>query len=533
MKVFILGLDGMAPRIVESYVKADLLPNFKNVIDAGASGVLRSTIPPITGPAWISLATGKTPGKHHVFEFRKRKGYNASPVTKNTSADAEPIWGILSRNGRTVQILNVPFAYPPDKVNGIMVSGLMTPNTRTEFTFPKEFKHEISKLIPDYRIDIQTRDFLVSGDKNLLLKEVFKITEDRRRLMNHCLDTRPCDLFFVAFVGPDRLQHFMWDQICSFDSECVRYFRLLDNILGDIMKRMDDDSVLFITSDHGFSAVRKTFYVNKFFEEHGLLRTRKRRGPQQKLGKTNSFNVMRFFYKLLLRTKLLSLKKYVPLRLLTFLKNCLWSFVLVDWKNTKVFSLLWYGISVNLKGREPLGCVEQQDYSQLCEVVKEKLLNAKDPETGENIVKSVFKADELYPSKGHVDGKPDLIYVLNDGYAARDNLMSEDILKRKEWTMSGCHDRNGLLLAYGNAIRNTRINADIYDVMPTVLYLLGLAVPEDVDGRILTEVIAPEFVGKNEARFEKPRSVELSEPQIRKEEAEEVERQLRGLGYLS
>jgi len=514
MKVFLLGLDGMTLRIVEPYVKADLLPNFKKIMEQGSYGILRSTIPPITGPAWVSLATGKNPGKHQVFEFRKRKGYGTSLVTKNTSSNAEPIWDILSRNGKSVQILNVPFAYPPDKVNGIIVSGLMTPNTKTEFTFPKEFKSEIFKLIPKYRIDIDVRGFM------------------GRKLMNYCLDKHPYDLFFVVFVGPDRLQHVMWDQVCSFDDECVRYYKLLDDILGDIMKRMDDNSVLFIASDHGFSAVRKTFFVNKFLEEHGLLKIRKRRSPQQKLQKVNSTNIVRFLYKLL-PTKLLSLKNYLPLGLSMFLENFLWSSVLVDWKNTKVFSLIWCCINVNLKGREPLGCVEQQNYSQLCELVKKKLLNVKDPETGQNIIKSVYKTNELYPSKVKSDDKPDLIYVLNDGYAARNNLMSEDVLKVREQNKSGYHDRNGLLLAYGNTIKNTRINADIYDVMPTILYFLGLAIPEDVDGRILTEVITPEFLGKNKARFEKPRSIELSEPQICKEEAKELERQLRDLGYLS
>jgi predicted AlkP superfamily phosphohydrolase/phosphomutase len=540
MKVYLLGLDGMTLKVLTPYMEKNLLPNFKKIIDGGASGILRSTIPPVTAPAWTSLATGKNPGKHHVFEFRKTKGYETTLITKSTSSAAEPIWRIISRHGKTVKILNIPLTYPPDEVKGVMVSGMMTPNTKTEFTFPKETKREILKLIPRYRMDIETREFLASGDTNVLLKEVFEITEDRRILMNYFLDGEPCDLFFIAFLGPDRIQHFMWDQVQAMNPDCVRYYRLLDDILGDILKRLDNDSVLFVASDHGFETINKTFGVNKFLEERGFLHIRRHRNFHQKPVKIHFEKVALFLFKFVARARILHLKKCLPPAFLTLLRNMFWSIISgksnIDWERTRAFSFLLNCVSVNLKGRNPLGCVEPEDYDKLCEIIENELLEVKDPQTGRNIIKSVYRGDQLYPTQKQTENKPDLMFLPNSGYSINTDIKLDGVLTDANLgtvRAPGNHDMDGLFLAYGNAIKSTKINADIYDIMPTILYLLGLAIPEDVDGRVLSEVIKPEFTERNKILFEKARSDGSTGVQMSDEEEEELRRQLKGLGYIS
>jgi len=95
MRVFLLGLDGMTLKAVEPYARSGLLPNFKRAMDEGSFGVLRSTIPPVIGPAWLSMTTGKNSGKHGLFEFRTKNGYNTEIVAKNVSPFAEPIWSFI------------------------------------------------------------------------------------------------------------------------------------------------------------------------------------------------------------------------------------------------------------------------------------------------------------------------------------------------------------------------------------------------------------------------------------------------------
>ncbi len=537
MKVFLLGLDGMTLRIVEPYVKADLLPNFKKIMEQGCYGILRSTIPAITGPGWVSLATGKNPGKHGVYEFRKRQGYKTELITKCTSPHAEPIWKILSRNGEKVTIASVPFTYPPDEVNGIMISGLMTPGVNTDFVFPHQLKHDIFELIPDYTIDIDLELYLHSKDTGALLNEVVRVTEQDRKLMNYLLEKTPSGLFFVAFTGPDRIQHFLWDEIVSMNAECVQYYKLIDDILGDILQKMDDDAVLFVASDHGFAGATRGFYINNFLQNLGLLRVQGGSKTKNVLAKMNiSTTSFRWFIK---KVGLLSLKSLLPSAFLRHIRGFLPARGVleneIDWQNTKACSLLIHGmVFINLKGREPAGIVEEEQYDQLCDMITEELLKLKDPQTNKNVINAVFRTDQLYSLQCTSDS-PDLIVVANEGYSINESI-GGDILGENRVAnrcRTGDHDTNGLFLAYGNVIKSKQVDADIYDIMPTILYLMGKPIPEDVDGHVLNEIISDDFVKENEIRFEKTTSYEHSnETALNEDETEQMQRQLRSLGYL-
>lgn len=538
MKVFLLGLDGMTLDIVQPYIKAGLLPNFKRILDEGSYGILRSTIPPLSGPAWLSMTTGKNPGKHGLFEFRKKNDYKTEIVTKNTSVHAEPIWKILSRNNRRVSILNVPFTYPPDKTNGMMISGLMTPSEDTEFTYPKTIKDELFKLIPDYKLDIKTR-ILFSRDKEKCLKEIFKHTKDVRTFMDRYSMDKSWDLSFVVYVGSDRLQHLLWDEIISMDPTCVQYYQLLDDILGDILSGLDDETVLFVVSDHGFSRVNKVFYITTFLNQIGLLDLRERRGISKLIDKVDFSS--KFMDKLIGLVATITapskVKKSLPSWLLKRILK-----VLPDpqgntnWSKTKLFVTLGHGIVfVNLKGRESLGIVEKEDYDKLCRQVEQKMLELKDPDTGENVVEAVLMGDEIYSSE-YSNSMPDLVVVMKDGYSIH-TAVGKDVLSRK--TLRGRqvtseHHKNGLLMAFGSNIERKRLDAEIYDIAPTILYLMGVPIPEDVDGRVLTEIISPDFVNKNEVKFEKIVKSGFSESGILSdEESEAITKQLKDLGYLS
>ena len=538
MKVFLLGLDGMTLRTVEPYVKANLLPNFKKIMEHGCYGVLRSTIPAITGPGWVSLASGKTPGKHGIYEFRKRRGYKVELITKCNSPHAEPMWSILSRHGGKVVIANVPFTYPPDQVNGIMISGLMTPGVNTDFVFPHQLKDDILKQIPDYQIDIDMESYLDSQDNiAALLNEVIRGTKQDRKLMNYLLDSAQWDLFFMALTGPDRVQHFLWDEIVSMNDECVRFYQLIDDILGDILERIDDETLLFVASDHGFGSAKRSFRINNFLRDIGLLQLRGVSQSKDVLGKMNISTAG--LRRLAKKVGLSDVKKYVPESFLKYVRSFLPARGVleseIDWRNTKACSLLMEGmIFINLKGREPAGIVEEDQYDELCARIKGELLALKDPDTGRNIVKAVFRNDELYSPQCDGD-KPDLLLVANEGYSLSENLggsiLGDNRIVNKYKT--GDHDENGMFLAYGHVIENMRINANIYDIMPTILYLMGAPVPEDVDGRVLSEAIRKDFVEKNKVRFEKTEETRTAEASTLKgKESEAIEKQLKNLGYL-
>ncbi len=530
MKVFILGLDGMTLRVVEPYVRKGLLPNFRKIMTGGAHGVLRSTIPPTTPPGWTSLATGKNPGKHGVYEFRRREGYDTHVVTRTSSQSAEPIWNILSRHGRHSIVVNVPCTYPPDPVKGIMVAGFMTPSEEKNFVYPPERKQEIFDLIPDYKIDLDEKELIFSKDSESLLGQVVKTTENLKELMDHYLRRDPWDLFFVVFTGPDRIQHFLWDQIVTFQSDCVEYYQRLDQIVGDILAQLDEDSVLFIVSDHGFMPIEKGFYLNNFLAERGLLHFTG--NPTFKTTVSTVNNVLNRF-------GFIRLKQLLPEALLKRVRGLsAKTFGVrsadVDWERTQAFSLLGAIINLNVKGREPRGVVAPEDYDSVCHRVREELLSLRDPETEKPVVKAVHKGANVY---GGVVGAevPDLVLETHEGYAVRNELGSRifDDNKVGNSRLVGEHELDGLFMAYGGPVVSTKTRASVYDIVPTALYLMGEAIPEDVDGRVLTEMIDDQFVQQHRARFEKASTgAPTRNGTLTDEEDVELRERLRGLGYL-
>jgi len=492
---------------------------------------------PLTPPAWISLATGKNPGKHGVYEFSKRVGYETYLVTKSTAPNCESLWEIMSRNGKKVGVINVPFTYPPDEVNGVMISGMMTPSIETDFVFPANMKEEIFKIVPGYQLDVDQEDILHYSGTDALLKRVFEDTNGLRTLTNYLLDKSKWDLFYVVFVGPDRLQHFLWNDILSADPDCVRYYKLLDDILGDILAKVEDDRVLFIVSDHGFKSAEKGFFINSFFREAELLEVRG--NPKVKKMFTKMGITGDTINKVLESVGLARLKASLPSWPIARIRRLFHLGGIqkedIDWGKTQVFSLLGYGnVYVNLKGREPEGIVEERDYERVCEMVIERLLSVKDPDTGKGIVRSVDRGSEIYPD-ATANERPDLVVIMEEGYSIRAGL-GKDIIsmnKLRDLHIEGYHDSDGLFMAYGNVIKSRKTNADICDIMPTILYLLGLPIPEDVDGRVLTEVVDDTFVERNHVQFEKKTKLKPSEHKaLTEEEVAKLEKHLRGLGYM-
>ena len=543
IKVILIGLDGMTLRVLEPYMKANLMPNFSSLTKNGCCGILSSTIPSLTGPGWSSMATGKNPGKHGIYEFRRRNGYRTELVTRNTSPRAEPIWKTLSRNNKRVAVVNVPFTYPPDSVNGIMVSGMMTPDISSDFVFPGEFKKQLLKIIPDYRLDIYSGKFKITGRKDALVERVLQVTNDGRKLMRRLLDTHRWDFFFMTFVGPDRLQHFMWDEVVSMDPQCVRCYQLIDDIIGDVLNRMDERTILFVGSDHGFAPAKRVFFVNNFLRRLGLLQTRKNPAPQN-----TRAGIHDTILRIISRTGLSEAKKLLPVRLVSAVRRSLSKGSVmghevdrkispeeIEWTGTKVFSLLTSGIiSVNLKEREPEGTVPPDQYDSVCRYVEEALLRVEDPLYKAKMVKAVFRGSDIYDGAYESSG-PDLVVVMNEPYSISERLGDSIVADSKldDRYMTGVHDRYGIYAACGPVINNSRTNADICDIAPTILYLMNTPIPYDVDGRVLTEIITPDFAAENPVRFEqKVVSKDPETGRLGKAESDQIERQLKNLGYL-
>ena len=126
--LLVIGLDGATHRLVDPLLAAGEMPELARLMAAGCHGVLRSTFPPLTPPAWSSFMTGKNPGKHGVMGFRGRPtGYQSGDWISSRNVRARTLWDIVGEAGKTVGAINVVPSYPVRPVNGFMVACMMAP----------------------------------------------------------------------------------------------------------------------------------------------------------------------------------------------------------------------------------------------------------------------------------------------------------------------------------------------------------------------------------------------------------------------
>jgi predicted AlkP superfamily phosphohydrolase/phosphomutase len=148
-KVIVIGLDGATLDLILPWVQKGLLPNFQRIIKKGIWGHLTSTIPPFTAPAWTSFMTGKNPGKHGIYDFMVREPGTYTSSSVNASfCDADSLWRIIGSEGKKVGVINVPMTYPPEEVNGFLISGMLTPSNTDTFSHPgnKETVRQFSRI---------------------------------------------------------------------------------------------------------------------------------------------------------------------------------------------------------------------------------------------------------------------------------------------------------------------------------------------------------------------------------------------------
>lgn len=488
MKVLVIGLDGATWDLIKPWVDNGELPTFKRLMEGGTWGKLESTIPPWTIPAWDSMTTGKTPVKLGYATFMVKEGYKFVPYMLKRKSQ-RLIWDLLSEQDYKTIVVNSPNVYSAHEIRGVMIAGWFNLSKDT-LAYPKNVLKEIaSSCGQHYVVDIFEVDFdtgsLISGpetDKEYierceLLFNIHSCTFD------HLLNSYEWDFAFLVFVTTDRLQHRFWNE-----KVLLSHYKKIDKWLSNLLAGLDNETLLLLVSDHGFGPVRYFLNINELFisREYLKLKSNAERG------------VMNTFFKLIKKLKLLSFARSILKILPRKYRNSLIKKAAprnitdldVDWDNTIAFAYEPSGeIYINLKGREPMGVVDPEDYDIIRDEIIHSLNNLE--YRGKKLKIRVFKKEEVYPEAKIFDTLPDLIVLpTEDGIQAVDPKVGHgEIITPANGTF-GNHRLNGIFLAYGPGIKKgQRIErAKIYDVAPTILHIFGLPIPKDMDGRVLTEI---------------------------------------------
>jgi predicted AlkP superfamily phosphohydrolase/phosphomutase len=483
-RILVIGLDGATWSLIRPWAQEGKLPVFQRLLATSTWGKLESTIPSASPPAWTSLFTGTTPAKHGIYRFVKEKkgSYFITPISSRDRR-TEPIWSLLNKAGKETIMINIPFTYPPDEVKGIMVSGLGTPSKSSNFTYPAVFKKKIFSCVPDYDVDFREDLLLQAKDRTSFLREIEKVTEAGNNLAKNLIENEKWHFFAYVIRSLDPLQHYFWDK----KEILFKFYQQVDRFLGWVVDRLEKKDILVLCSDHGFCRVHSRTYINNWLEEQGLFVMGKGSkslpvAPEKFLSWLTKHGLKGFVWRAK-RSRLLE-----PL-LRLFSPRSLKSLIKTDWQNTRAYFLEGSDgmININLRDRQASGIVKREDYERYRDQIIEKIKELRDPRTGAKVILDAKKAEEIYGYRAA--DMPDIILLKNEDYILKGyNYKGEIFEKIKERT--GEHAREGILLFHGPGIKQEAeiVGAQVYDLFPTFLDILGLPLPAGLDGKVLKEV---------------------------------------------
>lgn len=547
-RVWVIGLDGATFDLIKPWVEAGLLPTFKRLLETGSWGDVCSTIPPITGPAWISFMTGTNPGKHGVFDFTYRKPgtYDFPPVTGD-NRQQPTLWRILSDAGKRVLVLNVPMTFPPEPVNGLLVSGM--PATSL-ITYPEELATQIKEKIPFYVVYPDPGTAYSDQGINKFLDDLDKSIRGGIQLWDEMVSREKWDFAMILFNATDVVQHAMWkfmspahpqynpEKAKKYGSAILDVYQRFDTALNDIMSKMDSQTLLWVMSDHGFGPFHQFIHVNTWLIKTGLMKLKTKPLTRLKyLLFRMGFSPMPV-YNLLMSIGLGKFKREVVRGRSQKLRYVFLSFDDVDWDHTVAYSLGNIGqIRVNLRGREPKGCVEPgAEYDRVVKDIKERLSRLQDPKTGELVVESIYQNSEIY-SGSAVHDSPDILFLPRRleyfGFGEYE-FGDHRVIVPVERGISGTHRMNGIGIAWGSAVQSGKLkDARLEDLAPTILHLMGMKIPAHMDGRPLVEILkegnglqAPEIGPAIE-------NITGNSGGLSDDEAQAIRQRLKDLGYVA
>ena len=536
-RVLIIGLDGATWDVLTPLVEQGRMPRLRTLIQGGTSGVLRSTVPPITPAAWTTFMTGKSPGIHGIIDFERYdvRTHQLSFNTTNCLADIRTIWEILGDKGLRVGAVNVPMTFPPTPVNGFMISGFETPGTTADFTYPAELKADILARWPDYSFKNRWRRSTLGGDR-LVAKNIAAISHSFHQgaeVARHCGERYGWDALMIVYKLVDNLQHKTWKYLDPRTRHhwpgrtemTERCFAELDIALGKLMEFASENQAdIFIMSDHGHGSLDGRSQPNRLLLDWGYLKLRE--GGAQ--SRTRARHILRRWFTKGGKPKLAAGNADLAHDLA------------VDFSRTRA-CVMHAGMNgflyLNLRGRQRTGIVEPARYEALRDELRERFLSATCASPAGrtiNIYKQVHKPEEVYGcSRADREWLPDLLLVPCDGLSVVRKIRGRRPVtwispRRRE----GTHREDGVFLAYGAGIaQGKRVSADIADSTPTILAMLGLRIPDDMEGKVIAEAFDPPVHTETEPARRVSR--EVSDAAVYSEEdAETLTERLRDLGYL-
>jgi predicted AlkP superfamily phosphohydrolase/phosphomutase len=513
-KILLIGLDGADWKVINPLLKQNKLPHLKKIIENGTFGYLKSEDPLDSWVIWTTIATGKKPEEHGILNKFVPDPYSGEIILPTSNLiKVKRIWNIVSSLKKKAGVVGYLITWPPEEINGIMVSD------RTNIYTKYLTKDYSSPAFVDF-LSYQKFNELVSINDDSLMK-IFSVTEkldkekQRRfyslfkRISNniisdivtlnfadYLISNFDFDLFIVYERGTDALQHCFWKYLfpegftaIENDKELFKdlindYYIYLDSFIGNLIKKAGDDVTVIVVSDHGFSSYEYSEYT---------------------------FNINAILRNILMKPEIAEYQERIDF---IIEQSC----SLSPGKNIRISGLF-----------------TKEEFERLREILKRTLSEIEIIETGKKFIKPICDTNYGFVVELDMDYliKNPLYRISLNGseYKIADFLITKN-------QSSGTHDPLGIIIISGkNICQNKELpSATIYDITPTILYLMGLPVAKDMKGKVLVEAIEDKYLKRYPIRYidtyEKEKIEKPSRPIRSPEDEAKIKEMMRSLGYI-
>lgn len=440
-RVVVLGLDGLPCSLLRRLIAEGVMPRLGALVSQGDLVPMDTVEPPLSSVSWTTFFTGVNPGRHRIFGFFESQVDEYGIWFQNLNDVKVPtLWEYAQAHGRRTVSINLPGTFPAPPLNGVMVSGFIATDLQRS-VYPRMLLPALEKL--GYLLDLPCSN--VASEPEVFWRALGQSLQARERLLTALLQNEPHDLFIGVFTETDRVQHFYFDAIEEpshpFHARVRGFYSHLDSIIGGLADQVRADDELIILADHGFCQIEQELYVNHWLAEHGYLVMK-----DSRLG--------------------------APL-------------ATIDAARSRAFSLDPGRIYLNIRGRQPEGCVEPGDAARLREEIATGLaeLRIRVPWQAAPICPftRILRCEEVY-SGPWVCLAPDLVLCARDGIEMKGKFNSPGIAQLGHLT--GMHTFGDAAL-YVRGRKWPQGTPRMVDMAPTILNLMRLPVPEDLEGRVL------------------------------------------------
>jgi predicted AlkP superfamily phosphohydrolase/phosphomutase len=490
MRAVVIGVDGASWELVNHLIGEGDLPHFKDIVANGTTADLRSTLPPITGPAWASFATGLRPENHGVYDFVTHLEDDSRLMTSD-DIKAKTFYEMLSEADYRSVLIALPLSTPPRRINGIILPDFFAPrksyHPKTAERYLKEYR-----LTPDLKL--KGREFI---------DDLLAFEREHMRVAKEILQDEDWDFFFIHLISSDTISHRHYGDILrntDIGMEAREVFRNIDGFIGWCVENVvDDDTMLIILSDHGFRVCERTFFINKYLHDKGLLNMRpisedRIKDSPQFRDKRKELTVPSWMYPLLRNRVMRRVGRFLER---TMFKNYnVKAGMIPDPRSSEFFMPTPSSHCLN---------VNTDDEERVRSVVRD-LEELEDGERGVRVFDEVVHSPEANR----------IFFVPHKDYFVTEANSETEMMTETHFY----HDMNGIFLACGpNVRKGHRIDTvTLLDLAPTVLDVYQVPIPESIDGNVLTQI------------YEDRAKVELDPVEKRTmEEKRRIRSRLRGL----